>query len=182
MRIRTGLLAGLLAVALAGCGAGGDKDAGDGIASAGGPESTAGAPPSEGRGDADPVKFAQCMRDHGIDMPDPDMSEGGFKIKVPDGGGGKEKMDAAMKECNKFMGGGMMGKPPKEFADAMRKNAQCMRENGVPDFPDPDAEGRIMLPGSPDDPAIKSAMKICEKYMPGGSEGPAMPEMKKVEE
>jgi hypothetical protein len=35
------------------------------------------------------LKFAQCMRQHGVDMPDPQVSNGGFRITMRAGGAGK---------------------------------------------------------------------------------------------
>ncbi|PNE39969.1 hypothetical protein [Streptomyces noursei] len=47
------------------------------------------------------VKFAKCMREHGVDMPDPEMRDG--KLSMRAGGGPdvpKEKMEKAQKACN----------------------------------------------------------------------------------
>ena len=47
--------------------------------------------------------------------------------------------------------------------------AQCIRDNGVPDFPDPDASGRFS--GSvhdKDDPALRAALEKCRDLAPGG--------------
>jgi hypothetical protein len=53
--------------------------------------------------------------------------------------------------------------------------AKCMRENGVPDFPDPGPNGEMNLDGSkldigPGNPAFDKAEKACEKYMPNGAQ------------
>jgi hypothetical protein len=48
------------------------------------------------------LKYAQCMRAEGIDMPDPDVSGGGMKITLNDGGD-RAKVDAAEKKCHKFL-------------------------------------------------------------------------------
>jgi hypothetical protein len=45
-----------------------------------------------------------------------------------------------------------------------------VRENGVPNFPDPDAEGRFNLKGvstGPDDPQIEAAMDACADLRQG---------------
>jgi len=51
------------------------------------------------------------------------------------------------------------------------KFAQCMRANGYPNFPDPDASGRINLdPNSgldPNDPNSQKATQACKKYLTG---------------
>ena len=50
--------------------------------------------------------------------------------------------------------------------------AQCMRENGVPDFPDPDAQGRLRGAGheQQDTPEFRAAMEACRGKLPGGGE------------
>ena len=51
-----------------------------------------------------------------------------------------------------------------EHLDALLKLSQCVRENGVPDFPDPNADGGYNLRGvstGPDDPRIQAAMDAC---------------------
>jgi hypothetical protein len=52
-----------------------------------------------------------------------------------------KKMDAAMEKCRKLLPNG--GEPPKASAEDLAKArdyAKCIRENGLPGFPDPDAE------------------------------------------
>ena len=78
-----------------------------------------------------------------------------------------------MEKCQQFLPNG--GEPREldpEQVEQARKMAKCMRENGVPDFPDPQADGTIKLDGSmlggkgPDDPTFKAAMEKCEQYAP----------------
>jgi hypothetical protein len=45
-----------------------------------------------------------------------------------------------------------------------RESAKCMRENGVEDFPDPDANGHILYYG--DDPDMRSAGEKCDTRPP----------------
>jgi hypothetical protein len=54
--------------------------------------------------------------------------------------------------------------------EAGRRYAQCMRDNGVPDFPDPDADGRFRGIGheKEDTPTYKAAMETCRDKLPGG--------------
>jgi hypothetical protein len=58
--------------------------------------------------------------------------------------------------------------------------AQCMRSHGVPDFPDPNAQGGFSIrsgPGSdlnPSSSQFQAADKVCQKLMPnGGQASPA---------
>src|SRR4029453_16532882 len=55
------------------------------------------------------LKFAKCMREHGIDMPDPQrVGNGGIKMTQKATPGSRAKMEAANKDCQKYMkvGGG----------------------------------------------------------------------------
>jgi len=63
--------------------------------------------------------------------------------------------------------------------DAPLKFAQCMREQGITWFPDPDAGGRtsIKVPESQSKEKFEAAMTACNKYAPnGGDHGKADPE------
>jgi hypothetical protein len=51
----------------------------------------------------------------------------------------------------------------QELLKERRESAKCMRENGVEDFPDPDANGYILYYG--DDPDMKSAGEKCDDLM-----------------
>jgi hypothetical protein len=55
-----------------------------------------------------------------------------------------------------------------EYQQAMLEWTRCMRANGVPDFPDPDAEGRFRIPKSIDvnSAAFKNARKACADKFP----------------
>ena len=74
----------MLAVACGGS-SGGD---GEGVASAGG---SGGQKASDSSAKKDPqqagLDFAKCMREHGVDMPDPKVGEGGMVMLAPGGGG-----------------------------------------------------------------------------------------------
>jgi hypothetical protein len=119
-----------------------------------------------------PLKFARCMREQGLTwFPDPDA--GKMNVRVPQGVD-KEKMKAAHEACQKFMpNGGEVRKPSAEDLEQVRKMAQCMRENGVPNFPDPDPDGRMSIDSTklgtgPGDPTWEKAEKACAQYMPRG--------------
>jgi len=161
---------------LSGCA--GEKDGGEGVATAGdGKASASTGTDNEGDIAAQTAKFAQCMRDNGIDMPDPKVDgDGRVSFGMPEGGGeaaNREKMQAAHEKCKQHLPNG--GEPPKlseEDLEKMRKFSQCMRENGYPDFPDPEPEGGIRIEGGPNsdmDPESqkwKDAHAKCEQYMP----------------
>jgi hypothetical protein len=58
-----------------------------------------------------------------------------------------------------------------------------MRSHGVPNFPDPNAEGMSVLPSSinQQSPALLSAEKGCAKLRPGGSGESQIPESRKLQ-
>ena len=132
------------------------------------------APADDDEPDLDPedamLKFAQCMREHGVDMPDPEPGGG---IRVNGEGMSEDQMEAAQSACQKWMdmaepedGGHEMSEEEKQsFLDM----AACMRERGY-NFPDPVFDGGRVTqkvekgdgdqPG-PDDPSFKKDMEEC---------------------
>ncbi|MFF1540096.1 hypothetical protein ACFVWL_08470 [Microbacterium sp. NPDC058269] len=153
------------ALALSGCA----QSAGSDVASLeSGSKSTT--PDGSGAGDksdplgADPVKFAGCMRENGIDMPDPDPNAPSFQIPSAE----KATLDKAIKACQKFLGTSEGGDPTVQMGGQI-EFSKCMRENGVPGFPDPDAEGQVMLPGDvdPESSEFQKAMDTCEDALQG---------------
>ncbi|XVU26838.1 hypothetical protein ACQPZJ_07230 [Actinoplanes sp. CA-054009] len=120
------------------------------------------------------LKHAQCMRQEGITWwPDPQPG-GRTTIKTPKGFD-PDKLDKAMEACKKFApNGGMAPKPNAEMLEIGRQMAKCMRENGVPNFPDPKPDGSIAidpkkLGTGPGEPTFDKAEKACAKYRPEGS-------------
>ncbi|GAA4717508.1 hypothetical protein Prum_020440 [Phytohabitans rumicis] len=174
--MRTLALGLLLCLAVAGCG-GADGD--DGIATAGGtPSASASAGGDKGTDQENMLKYAQCMRDNGVpDFPDPKMEGGGISFSLPQGAD-KAKVDAAQEKCKSHLpNGGEAPKADPERLEQMRKLSECMRANGVPNFPDPSEDGGIALDMSklglsgPDDPKLKAAEEKCKSFQPEGPEG-----------
>jgi hypothetical protein len=116
-------------------------------------------------------QFTQCMRDNGVDLPDPEPGAGG-KIVVGDRDGlDKDKVRAALEACRQFMpNGGERPPPSPEDLEKMRQFAQCMRDNGV-DMPDPDPNtGGILIPKDgedrPDEETLDKASEACRHLRP----------------
>lgn len=118
------------------------------------------------------LKYAQCMRANGVPgFPDPDPSG---RLRGPS----HEQQDnpkfrAAQQACRDLAPGGeheKLGNPA--FVEQMREFSQCMRANGVPGFPDPDAEGRLRGSGHEQqgDPRYRAAFEACRARLPGGGE------------
>lgn len=126
----------LIALLFAGCGSGDDDD-------------TAAAPVTTKSDQA--VTFSECMRENGVrSFPDPDAS-GELTIDAvvngssidPDGPAWKQAIAA----CKDLQPSGFTGrKATPSQQDARLEFAQCIRENGVKDFPDP----------GPDDPLVNT--------------------------
>jgi len=164
----------VLALASAGCARTGTND--PQVASAQSAAAKAGASPSATAShDPDaPIKFSRCMREHGISW-FPDPKDGKMSIRIPQGSD-RKKFEAAQEACKQFMpNGGEMRKPSPEELEQARQMAKCMRENGVPNFPDPAPDGGIAIDSNklgigPDDPSWKKAEAACSQYMPKGAQ------------
>jgi hypothetical protein len=124
-----------------------------------------------GRGQA--AKFADCMRDNGVaDFPDPDAS-GRLTIDGVVNGSSLDTSSPAWKEaigaCRHLQPPGFTGhQRSAEQQQAALEFAQCMRDNGVEDFPDPTPDGPLIdttrMPGSPGArsiPGFQAAMEAC---------------------
>lgn len=88
------------------------------------------------------VKFAECVRRNGVsDFPDPSAS-GDFTIDGIVNGSSLDPNSPAFKQaisaCKDLEPAGFMGstRSPQQMQAAL-EFAQCIRANGVPDFPDP---------------------------------------------
>jgi hypothetical protein len=114
--------------------------------------------------------YAQCMRDNGVsNFPDPDPN-GRF-------GAGHDAINrddptfkAANEKCRDLLPAGdkhdVVG---PETVQNLVKFAQCMRGNGVPDFPDPDAQGKFPRDAEEkahSDPQFQAASENCRKDLP----------------
>lgn len=109
-------------------------------------------------------RFARCMREHGVDMPDPGP-DGNLQF---DGGavGDRSKAVQAASACQQYLpnGGTLQNLTPEQLEQG-RAFAKCMREHGI-DMPDPDPNTGVsaLLKGSFDfnSPAFQSAAQACK--------------------
>lgn len=173
-RWRLAVLGGLFTLVTA-CGTAAN-DAGDGVASISDKNTPSSSKAADGGDDYDKIlAYTKCMREHGIDMKDPEppsaggAGSGGISISI-DGAGEKEKVDKANEACKHLMpNGGEPEKPTAEQLDQARKTAKCLREHGI-DVKDPTAENPGLDLGAGDggnDPdKVDKAMKEC---MPEGA-------------
>jgi len=162
---RTGLLAVLVAtIALVATACGSADKPSESVASV--PAGTTSASPAPKSGATpDGVAFANCMRTHGLPaFKDPEPGKGmGEGVDV-----NSAEFTKAMAACKDLMPAGDPGANPGQVWSAADKlkYAQCMRENGVPDFPDPSADGGFVLQNDPNTPQFKTAEAACAKYQP----------------
>jgi hypothetical protein len=138
------------------------------------------------------LDFARCMREHGVDMPDPDTSGGGPGVVTFKAGGAASagasagtqldgdtsKFQEAHEACKDLMGDvGPINLSPEqqqEMQDKALAFSRCMREHGI-NMPDPTFDGggvMMKIDGDsgfdPSDPKFEEAQKAC-----GSAFGPA---------
>jgi hypothetical protein len=158
-------LAGLIGLISAGCGSNASSE--PGTARRTGTAGNTGSTTSTGTGTASSgatakltarekaVKFAECMRVNGVPhFPDPD-AKGSFNFGVDVS---REVWLKAVDACKALKPPGALSakRTPKEQAASLRF-AQCVRDNGVKDFPDP-------VNGEP----VIDTYKIPSSNNPGG--------------
>ena len=171
-----GSLAGLPLALLLAVTACAEQPGGQGVASVGnassGPSATA--IPAAGLSRQErALKFVQCMREQGIDLPDPDPETGRVMMRFGPGTD-RAKVEAAQEACKAYSPSGEgPGQGDPQAAENMRKFAQCMRDNGVPHFPDPEG-GMVRIDKSmAEDPDFAAAQQKCgDQFLPsrgGGS-------------
>jgi hypothetical protein len=113
------------------------------------------------------LQFSQCMRANGVpNLPDPGpggYQTSGINLQSP-------AAKSAFNVCEKHLH--QSGHPPPTPESVRHQElllAQCMRANGVPNFPDPDANGNIQFPITspiPQSPAFQSAQNgPCKSYL-----------------
>jgi hypothetical protein len=163
LAIRAGLALALATVALfvAGCGS----------SSTGATGRHAGAAP-----DSQALAWARCMRSHGVpDMPDPGATRPSGPVSTylgialpPSISPQSPAFESANHICQSVLSSGAAAKPPitESVKRAAIANAECMREHGVPNFPDPTFPpgGGIAQSGfDPQSPAFEQAARACKQ-------------------
>jgi hypothetical protein len=141
------------------------------------------------------LEYAECMRDQGVDFPDPKPGEDGAMLVGPDPGeepptaAEQQEMEAADAECKGILEDveGSLPAPSaeeqREMQDRALAFAECMREEGI-DFPDPefDEGGRMTFgvgggPGQggldPGDQEFQEAQETCTEETGGMGIGAA---------
>jgi hypothetical protein len=143
-----------IVLALAACGGGGDS--GDANSSA-----------DEDQQEA-ALAYARCMREHGIDFPDPVNGRFEFRSNRTD----ETKLQRAQEACRHLLEDAMPPMSEEQQAgerEAVLAFARCMRQHGV-DFPDPQFPqgGGVLMrtpKGAEDDPKFEQARKSCQPIL-----------------
>ena len=132
------------------------------------------------------VKFSECMRDNGVrEFPDPPAS-GGLTIDGVLNGSSLDPNAPAWKQaigaCKDLQPPGFTGdeEVTAEEQEARLEFAQCIRDNGVEDFPDPAPDAPLVdtnrIPSAAEDGGmsiLNAAMQKCRDHAAqAGVEGP----------
>jgi hypothetical protein len=169
---RTGrIVSALLAVVLLATACAGGSN-GPGVAGQGS-SSTPAASPSGGDPMDAALAYARCMREHGIsDFPDP--QPGGGPIQAGSNWNSPQ-FNAADDACKSLLPVPSAEEQQQRFED-MLQFAQCMREHGIADFPDPkpgegiDIDAGIDAGAHPDldpnNPQFQAANEACGGLFP----------------
>jgi hypothetical protein len=145
------------------------------LAACGGSDSPSDSGPTEADFREAALKHARCMREHGIDVPDPKFGPGGrVQMEVRGRPADKQAFGRAEEACGKYL---EAVRPPelspeqqREFREQALKHARCMREHGI-EMPDPTVgEGGVAmrLPEGlgPESPGFDEAERACSKHQP----------------
>lgn len=133
------------------------------------------------------LSFSACMREHGIDLPDPTFGAASFFAS-----GAMSDIDmmsleflSAFGACQEFLAAAVPAVDPEEQAERNERAvafAECMREKGI-DWPDPDPvagmtfdsmrgeDGGLLF--DPFDPDFQEASRACAETT--GANVPGMP-------
>jgi hypothetical protein len=130
--------------------------------------------PSVAQSDTDMVHFAQCLRAHGVNEPDPAQRPGhqGLSVNVPSPG-------PALTACQHFLAKEFAAKQAggraelAQWLPALTHYAECMRSHDIPML-DPGPYGQLNLgnvPGISNDigrynPQFRSADAACRHLLP----------------
>lgn len=178
MSTRVFVIVVVVVVLSGGCSAGADPG---GVASLGGRRAADATPRPEPDDQEAYLAFARCMREQGVDMPDPEVGDGGrVEMRMFAGGLSEAGMQAAHEACESHLPrSGRVGAGGGEGRTAMLAFARCMRDHGV-DMPDPDPDtGGIVIRRDdseapafdPADESFQRAERECRHHLgPAGEQ------------
>jgi hypothetical protein len=148
--------------------AGGGTAGGDGVASAGGKNNTATPAETKKRAPLDPdaqaLVFAGCVRDNGVDMPDPGPGQQGLvdAFRAVSGNYDQATLEEALAACQNLMPQYAQEHPTGD--DWMLELAECLREQGLDVSDNPFNEAHS---GAIDVNEFSAAMEVCRDKLTG---------------
>ncbi len=164
-------LVALISLTSAGCGSDAPSETGAASSSDATGTSTSARDTSSAGGKA--LRFAQCMRDNGVSaFPDPDAS-GELTIDAIANGSSLDTNSAAFEKaisaCKDLEPAGFTGqRRSAQKQETALRFAQCIRDNGVEDFPDPTPDSPLVdttrIPSTDRNggmAALNAAMQTC---------------------
>jgi hypothetical protein len=117
------------------------------------------------------LQHAKCMRDNGVDFPDPTFDQGRTSSRMPEGGN-RQTIHRAEEKCRHFIDDAMPEITPEERDQVAKQalaHARCMRAQGI-DMSDPvvDSKGRVRMRvtasgDKPSGPRLDRAEEKCQK-------------------
>lgn len=118
------------------------------------------------------LEYSQCIRENGFtEYPDPGPNG---QIRLMIGSESGPKLRVAMEACRDRAPSGMpmlgqMNTNPEDI-ERMVNFAQCVRENGISDFPDPDSKGTFNVSANinPGSTRLQAVMKTCREMVGEG--------------
>jgi hypothetical protein len=136
------------------------------------------------------IEFAQCMREHGVDMPDPQPAEGGgggFNFQFNGNPREDQNFEEAREACGDILEDAIPEgerRDPAEMRDKLHEMTECLRDKGY-DVPEPQIFGPgEEPPDNPpepsdeleelmDDPQFQQAQEDCSEQagLPDGGPG-----------
>jgi hypothetical protein len=127
------------------------------------------------------LAYAQCIRDNGLpEFPDPIPGRGIMLRRDQGMSFNDPRYLAAQEACQDLRPAGLGGGDidDEERMEMMLAFSQCMRDNGVPGFPDPapGSGGRLVMPGGqlpfdPNSSTFQAAVQACQSHIQGGMMG-----------
>jgi hypothetical protein len=153
--------AGACAAVVAGCGSGG--------------HAASHATPSGTRGTQAILReLTQCIRQHGVpNFPDPTIDQRTGKVQVPPGTRKppQSTMNACRSIASRLPAEGSNRPPTAAEMAKLRELSTCMRQHGLPDWPDPNANGAFALPPRLQQGGkvmMRTQLQACRQYFPAG--------------
>jgi hypothetical protein len=160
-----GVVTAVVLLALSACGGA----EGDGVASAGGEANptTEAAEKESVDEEAQALAFAECMRDNGVDMPDPEPGEEGLfgAFHSVEAEHDSETIEQALAACEDLMPRRAHGNEHDLDDEAMLELAECLRDQGL-EVPDNVFEGGALHGEDEDD--VRAAMEVCRDKVTEG--------------